>query len=228
VRELFASSVDKEGRRLNIHANPVSNLERQNAEEPPMNRFRFFSAVALCAGSLYLASCGHDHDHDDDHAHASKVWESVDQVIAVMQPTAGNTAKGAVTFTKAGDKIKVVADIEGLNPGQKHAMHIHQFGDITGTDGKKTGGHYNPEGHDHGLPATSERHAGDLGNLSADASGKAHYELEISNVSIAGETNPIVGRGVIIHAKQDTGGQPTGEAGARIAQGVIGVAFQAK
>jgi Cu-Zn family superoxide dismutase len=102
-------------------------------------------------------------------------------------------------------------------------MHIHQWGDITGMDGKTTGGHYNPKSHDHGLPEKHLRHAGDLGNLQADASGKAKYELTVDNLSIAGSKNPIVGRGVIIHAKKDDGGQPTGNAGARIAQGVIGI-----
>ncbi|MCP5412982.1 MAG: superoxide dismutase family protein, partial [Alphaproteobacteria bacterium] len=68
------------------------------------------------------------------------------------------------------------------------------------------------------------RHAGDLGNLTADATGKATYEIVVDNISIAGPHNPILGRGVIIHAKPDDGGQPVGNAGGRIACGVIGVA----
>jgi Cu-Zn family superoxide dismutase len=90
------------------------------------------------------------------------------------------------------------------------------------------GGHYNPENHQHGLPETEMRHAGDLGNLEADSEGKATLERTVSNISIAGMKNPIIGRGVIVHAKVDDGGQPVGNAGGRIGCGVIGVANPGK
>ena len=146
------------------------------------------------------------------------------QAVAVMHPTANNKCHGVVHFTQEGETVKVVADLEGLNPGQKHAFHIHQFGDCSSADGMSAGGHYNPEGHQHGLPDSPSHHAGDLGNVTADADGKAHYEITVSNVTIAGAKNPILGRGVIVHAKVDDGGQPVGNAGGRIACGVIGVA----
>jgi Cu-Zn family superoxide dismutase len=74
------------------------------------------------------------------------------------------------------------------------------------------------------LPDSENRHAGDLGNVQADDQGKAHYEITVTNISIMGAKNPILGRGLIIHAKVDDGSQPVGNAGARIACGVIGVA----
>jgi Cu-Zn family superoxide dismutase len=148
--------------------------------------------------------------------------------VAVLHPTAGNQCHGLVRFIQDGELVKVVADFEGLTPGQKHAFHIHQYGDCSSPDGMSAGGHYNPEGHQHGLPDTESRHAGDLGNVQADEQGKAHYELMIKNVSIMGTRNPILGRGVIVHAKVDDGGQPVGNAGARIACGVIGVANPGK
>jgi Cu-Zn family superoxide dismutase len=142
-------------------------------------------------------------------------------LVAVMTATAGNKAQGTVTFTSTKNGIQVDANIAGLTPGD-HAIHIHQFGDLRKNDGKGTGGHYNPEGHDHALPSTEMRHAGDLGNLTADADGNASYSITIDNVTLDGAHNPIIGRGVIIHAKVDDGGQPTGNAGARVSQGVIG------
>ena len=172
--------------------------------------------IALSA--LALVGC-----HARHRAHKS-MFSAITEGVAVMSPTDGNKAKGTVRFTQTADGVKVVADIEGLSAGAKHAIHIHQFGDNTGGNGKTAGGHYNPEKHDHALPAKEMRHAGDLGNLTADENGKAHYEVTVSNVSIAGVKNPIIGRGVIIHAKVDDGGQPTGNAGARISQGVIGIA----
>lgn len=162
-----------------------------------------------------------------DAAHGD-AWMAVKQAVAVLHPTAGSKCHGTVRFTQEGDSVKVVADIEGLTPGQKHAFHVHQFGDTSSQDGMSAGGHYNPEGHPHGLPETDSRHAGDLGNLQADSEGKAHYEITVKNVSVAGTKNPLIGRGVIVHAKVDDGGQPVGNAGARIASGVIGVANTAE
>jgi superoxide dismutase, Cu-Zn family len=150
------------------------------------------------------------------------------EAVAVLNPTAGQKCRGVVRFTEAGDSVKVVADVEGLTPGQKHAFHIHQYGDCTSSDGMSAGGHYNPEGHQHGLPDADVRHAGDLGNLQADDQGKAHYELTVKNISVMGANNPIVGRGVVVHAKFDDGGQPVGNAGGRIACGAIGIANPGK
>jgi Cu-Zn family superoxide dismutase len=122
----------------------------------------------------------------------------------------------------------VVADLEGLTPSQKHALHNHQYGDCSAPDAMSAGGHYNPERHQHGLPDSENRHAGDLGNVQADSEGKAHYESTVNNISILGQLNPILGRGVIVHAKPDDGSQPLGNAGSRIACGVIGVANPGK
>lgn len=119
--------------------------------------------------------------------------------------------------------MKVSAKISGLTPNQKHAMHVHEFGDITSDDGSSLGGHYNPEHHEHGLPEQEHRHAGDLGNLQADGEGKADYTLTVDNMTIM-DKNAVIGRGIVIHAKPDDGGQPTGNAGDRIGVGVIGIA----
>ncbi len=152
----------------------------------------------------------------------------VTHAVAVLHPTAGQRCRGLVHFVPEGQSVKVVADIEGLNPNQKHAFHIHQYGDCSAPDGLSAGGHYNPEGHPHGLPTTENRHAGDLGNVQADSEGKAHYELTVDNISIMGQRNPIIGRAVIVHAKPDDASQPVGNAGGRIACGVIGIANPGK
>jgi Cu-Zn family superoxide dismutase len=164
-------------------------------------------------------------EHDKAHAEA---WSSVKHAVAVLHPTAGNKCQGTVRFVQEAEGVKVVAHLEGLNPGQKHAFHIHQFGDCSSNDGMSAGGHYNPENHPHGLPTNEMRHAGDLGNLAADNEGKVHYEITVKNISIAGTKAPIIGRGVIVHAKVDDGSQPVGNAGGRIACGVIGVAAPPK
>jgi superoxide dismutase, Cu-Zn family len=175
---------------------------------------------ALCAVVPFAASFAQQPSHD---MKTMPMPAAPTQAIAVLSPASGSNCKGVVRFTQDGEKVKVVADLEGLTAGQQHAIHVHEFGDCSAPDATSAGSHYNPENHPHGLVANPERHAGDLGNLQADANGKAHYEVTITNASIAGAKNPILGRAVIVHAKVDDGGQPVGNAGARIACGVIGV-----
>jgi Cu-Zn family superoxide dismutase len=148
---------------------------------------------------------------------------NVVKAIAVLQPTEGNSARGIVTFTKEATGMKIVADVEGLTPG-KHGFHIHEFGDISAPDASSAGGHFNPNNTKHGAPADFKRHAGDLGNLEANEDGKAHYERIDVHPTFVGSHN-ILGRAVIIHQNEDDfETQPTGNAGPRIACGVIGIA----
>ncbi len=186
-------------------------------------KFHHLLIHSSAAAALLIAGSFSSHAADA-HASHSSAWAAVKKAVAVLHPTQGNKTHGKITFTQEGDTVKIVAHVEGLIPGQKHAFHIHQFGDCSAADATSVGGHYNPDNHAHGLPEPAARHAGDLGNLQANDKGVAHYEVTITNASIAGLKNPIVGRGVIVHAKPDDGGQPVGNAGARIACGVIGVA----
>jgi superoxide dismutase, Cu-Zn family len=145
------------------------------------------------------------------------------KAIAVLHPTKDSKVEGTVTFTKTGDEMKVVADVTGLTPG-KHGFHIHEFGDCSSPDGMAAGGHFNPTKAPHAGHDTTPRHAGDLGNIEADASGKAHLELTDTVMTMSGE-NSIIGRGLIVHEKvDDLKTQPTGNAGGRVACGVIGIA----
>ncbi len=153
----------------------------------------------------------------------TKVEKSnITKAVCVLHPTEGSEVTGVVTFTKTNGGIKIVADVEGLTPG-KHGFHIHQYGDCSGADGKTAGGHFNPEGVNHGAPDAEVRHVGDLGNLIADENGKAHYERTDTYITFSGP-HSIIGRGIIIHASEDDlTSQPTGAAGSRLACGVIGI-----
>jgi Cu-Zn family superoxide dismutase len=174
---------------------------------------------------------GHDHGAKDapaaGHDHGAKDADSCAMpaaLVATMQPTKGNQTAGKVRFTTVEGGVRIVADITGLTPGAKHAIHIHEFGDVGAEDGSAAGGHYNPGGHPHGGPESEHRHAGDLGNLTADATGNAHYELTAKGLSLCCGKMPLIGHSVIIHAKEDDlTSQPSGNAGPRISQGVIGV-----
>lgn len=141
---------------------------------------------------------------------------------ANLQPTTGNKASGTATFTQVGDKVRVVANVSGLNPGQEHGFHIHEVGDCSSGDGMSTKGHFNPLGKPHAHYSTPERHAGDMPALKADANGDARIDTTLDVITVAPGPASVVGRGLIVHAgPDDYKTQPTGNAGPRIACAVI-------
>lgn len=151
----------------------------------------------------------------------------------VLTSTASQTVEeeasqvfGAITFAPSasgGDcaSTRIYGSVYNLEDDTPHGWHIHEYGDISAEDGKATGGHYNPEGVDHALPRSGygrSGHEGDLGNIRPQ-NGTASVEVQMEI-----DTRNVVGLGLIVHAKEDDGGQPTGNAGARLAQCVLGIA----
>jgi Cu-Zn family superoxide dismutase len=142
---------------------------------------------------------------------------------AALQPTKGNKTFGEATFEEAGaGKVRVIVFAQGLKPGQEHGFHIHEAGDCSSGDGMSAKGHFNPLGKPHGNPSSAERHAGDLPSLKADKGGRAKLDATIDGITLGQGPTGIIGRGLIIHADPDDfKTQPTGNAGARLACGVI-------
>lgn len=139
---------------------------------------------------------------------------------AILVPTSGNDVQGVVTFTPSANGMIVHADVTGLTPGA-HGFHVHETGDCSAPDATSAGGHFNPTEHHHGAPADEHRHAGDMGNIIADETGHGVLEWTDPNMKVTGD-NSIIGRAVIVHADEDDySTQPTGNAGARVACGVI-------
>jgi len=145
------------------------------------------------------------------------------KAVAVLWPVSGGKVHGTVTFEQTDEGVKILADVTGLTPG-KHGFHIHAYGDCSAADFTSAGSHFMLAGETHGAPGDPQSHLGDLGNLEADASGAAHYEWVDPRISLRGP-NSILGRGLIVHSgADDLKTQPTGDAGGRVACGVIGVA----
>ncbi|HKY01883.1 MAG TPA: superoxide dismutase family protein [Burkholderiales bacterium] len=164
--------------------------------------------LVLTVLSLSLAACAGD--------------KAGPRAVANLQPTQGNTASGEVVFEQKGSVVLVKAEVKGLKPNAEHGFHIHEKGDCSAADGTSAGGHFNPAGKPHGSHHMMEAHAGDMPNLKADANGVAKLNAELTNVTLNAGASNILGKGVIVHAMPDDyKSQPTGNAGARIACGVI-------
>lgn len=148
---------------------------------------------------------------------------AVNHGIAVLIPAAGSTVKGTVHFKKEGAGVRVTGTFTGLSAGA-HGFHIHEFGDCSAADFTSAGGHFNPSASPHGAPTDAKRHEGDMGNITATADGNGSVDYVDSKLGFQGAKS-VIGRGVVVHANPDDfKTQPTGNAGGRVACGVIGAA----
>jgi superoxide dismutase, Cu-Zn family len=165
--------------------------------------------LLLAAAAAVLAAC-------------QSTPDEAPRATAALQPTKGNKAFGEATFEQVGDKVRVIVFAQNLPANRELGFHIHEAGDCSSGDGMSAKGHFNPHGKPHGNPSSPERHAGDLPALKAGKDGRAKIDATVDAISIGQGPGNIVGRGLIIHADPDDyKTQPTGNAGARIACGVI-------
>ena len=142
------------------------------------------------------------------------------QATAMLQPTQGSSVRGAVRLDTMDNGIHFAGMVTGLSPG-KHGFHVHENGDCSAPDGSSAGGHFNPGKSTHGAPDAGERHAGDLGNIEADASGTAPVDIHAAGVSLGSGATSVLGKALIVHADPDDFSQPSGNAGGRLACGII-------
>lgn len=151
-------------------------------------------------------------------APAPAAMRSID---VVMEAKSGSKLVGKAVLTETEGGVHVVLTLEGVDPGE-HGAHVHEKGDCSAADGASAGGHFNPQSKDHGLPGAEKRHLGDLGNIMVGKDGKGSLDITAPGANLkATDATSFVGRSIIVHAKKDDGGQPTGNAGGRIGCGVI-------
>jgi superoxide dismutase, Cu-Zn family len=132
---------------------------------------------------------------------------------------------GNATFTQVGNALRVLLEVQGLPPGVK-GVHVHAVGTCEGPAFTSSGGHFNPQGRQHGaLNHPRGPHAGDLPNITVAADGKGRLESTTELMSLGTGVSSVFdgdGSAIIVHAAPDDfRTDPTGNAGARIACGVI-------
>ena len=142
---------------------------------------------------------------------------------ARLQATEGNQVAGTLTFAPVDGGIRVTGEVTGLPGGSEHGFHVHENGDCSAPDGTSAGGHFNPASTAHGRVGQGEHHGGDSDNITANEEGVATVDTLLQGVTLGDATGTdILGKGVIVHADPDDyTTQPTGNAGARLACGVI-------
>lgn len=140
---------------------------------------------------------------------------------ATLAPKSGSKASGTVNFKRTKDGVEVSALVAGVAAGA-HGFHIHAVGDCGSDDGKSAGDHYNPNNQPHAAPTAGARHAGDFGNITINKKGEGKLNLKVKDPKDFSDWAEIIGKSVILHGgKDDLKTQPSGNAGARIACGVI-------
>jgi len=139
-----------------------------------------------------------------------------------LAPASGSLVSGKLTALPITGGVHITGEVGGLSRGSTHAIHIHEKGDCSAADATSAGGHFNPSQQAHGRAGSGPHHGGDMDNIVADANGVARVDVRALDVSLGGGAGDIGGRAVVVHAMPDDyRTQPTGNAGGRIACGVI-------
>lgn len=197
------------------------------------------SAAIWTAGCVLLAGAACNRDTRGDKVNEASVESGGAPEATTGEPasmsvpmsaqaelTAADGARidGHAKFFQQPDGVLVVLEVEGAPPGKK-GVHVHTRGDCSDVKNQSMGPHFAPKLEQHALPSEgSDRHLGDLGNISVADDGKGRLEIQVPDATLgADDSTSFLGRALIVHSGEDTGSdaQPAGNSGTPMACGVI-------
>jgi Cu-Zn family superoxide dismutase len=176
-----------------------------------MNRTAVLLVALVCGATALAATAGFGQ-------------AGAEQAVRAELKDAKGATLGTVQLRETPSGVLMHGTLNGLPPGA-HAFHIHEAGKCDAPDFKTAGGHFNPGGQHHGFASDQGAHAGDLPNLFVPESGKIEFEALAKGVTLGSGPTSLFGpngTALVIHASADDyKTDPAGNAGARIACGVI-------
>lgn len=183
------------------------------------------AAVALTLSACMLSACSTVPAPRGAPAPVASTVSTARSATVNLAAASASLVSGRLIATPMGGGVHLRGEIGGLAPNSTHAIHIHEHGDCSTVDASSAGGHFNPAGSPHGKAGTGPHHAGDMDNVVANAQGVARVDVHARGVTLGGgAANDVAGRAVVVHAAPDDySSQPAGNAGARVACGVIAV-----
>jgi superoxide dismutase, Cu-Zn family len=188
-------------------------------------------AVTLIAWSVGLLACSgggerRSAERSGDQAVTpdTPAAAAVDSGVALAMRDAKGKELGTLRLTDAGQGISVAGRLTGLPP-EEHGIHLHTTGKCEPPKFTSAGDHWNPTNRQHGTMNPQGPHLGDLPNFTVTQDGSATIEAATTGGSLRG-SNALLdsdGAAVVVHARRDDyKSQPAGNAGDRIACGVVG------
>lgn len=182
-------------------------------------RIASLSLIALSA--LGIAACSSTPEQPAPAPEAPVVQRDA---VVNLASASGSLVSGRLqVMTMGANAVHFTGDIGGLEPGSSHGFHVHEKGDCSAADASSAGGHFNPAGNPHGRMDEGAHHAGDIDNIIAGSDGVARVNMHVPGLTLGtGAANDVSGRAVVVHADPDDySSQPAGNAGKRVACGVI-------
>ena len=203
------------------------------------------ASVLLLAG---LAACGGGNEGADASSETQTATPTVETTPATPNTLPGDTAGaaaapgaaaagggamarmmdasgrelGQLALAEGAQGVEVTGQLRGIAPGE-HAIHIHMTGKCE-PPFTSAGGHWNPDNKAHGSQAPNGPHHGDIPNLTAGADSSATVRGTAPGARLREPMGLLDadGAAVVVHAKPDDyKSQPAGDAGDRIACGVV-------
>lgn len=185
-----------------------------------MRMSRLLAASAFA--SVMLAACSTPETRTQQEMPGASTAQ---EAVANLAAASASLVSGKLTLVPMTDGVHITGTIGGLVPGSAPAFHIHEKSDCSAVDASSAGPHFNPASAPHGRSSAGpgKHHAGDMDNLLADRDGVARVDVHVAGVSLGGGgANDIANRAIVVHASSDDyTSQPAGNAGARVACGVI-------